>query len=396
MIPVTRPDFGLSELAGLFSSFKGDSLVKQFETEFARLIGARYALSFPYGRSALYALLKSQGLIGSEVIMPAYTCIVVSNAIVASENVPVFVDISLEDFNMDLEKMKESVSPRTKGVIATHMYGYLVDIESVRDIVPDDVLVIEDAALAFMSEHEDKKVGSFGDAGFFSFNLGKQISTVEGAMVVTNNEEIYMKLESFRQQNFTYNSLMSLKRVLVLLISQVLYHPNFFGIVHKIWKKWGFLNKRTKNWSLSDINMPKDYLDAFTAIQAAIGLAQLRRSKESVEKRRFLAQLYDQYLRNLEEIVLPPLVKGASYSHYTIRVKHRDRFREEMIKLGVYPGRVFDYCIPSTPSYHHIAKGNFNNSQEAASTILNLPLYPSMSIADVERVCKVVGKIVRG
>jgi len=121
MIPRLKPYFGIEELRSIFK--KEENAVEKFEQEFARTFNAKYALSFRYGRSGLYALLKSLNIKNKEIIMPAYTCVVVAHAIVLSGNVPRFVDISLKDYNMNLEMIEKSINKNTGAILATHLFG---------------------------------------------------------------------------------------------------------------------------------------------------------------------------------------------------------------------------------------------------------------------------------
>ena len=124
--------------------------------EFANFLRPKYAISFPYGRSALWAFFKAMDIQNAEIILPAYTCSVVAHAIVLSNNIPRFVDIRLDDYNMDLGQVKEAITSRTRAIIATHLFGYPLDVEKLKTIVKEaeaihghKIWIIQDCAHSF-------------------------------------------------------------------------------------------------------------------------------------------------------------------------------------------------------------------------------------------------------
>jgi len=197
MIARYKPYFSFEEIKSLLNQH--ENVIFEFERKFAEAVDSKYAITFPSGRSGLYSIFKALEISKGEVIIPAYTCIVVPPAILASDNVLRYVDISLGDYNMQIEDVQTVISKKTKAVVPTHMYGHFLDVKKLREVVGEDILIIEDAAQAILT----KNVGRFGDAAFYSFNFEKQIFTFGGGMVTTNNEEIYEKLVSFKIKNST-------------------------------------------------------------------------------------------------------------------------------------------------------------------------------------------------
>ncbi|MFP5379715.1 MAG: DegT/DnrJ/EryC1/StrS family aminotransferase, partial [Vicinamibacteria bacterium] len=134
MIPRLRPAFGAAELAAALRPGGPDD-VEGFEREFAARFGAAEAVAFPYGRSALWAFLQAVGLHDAEVIAPSYTCVVVQHAMVLSGNVPRFVDNTLADYNMDLDQVAAAINERTGAIVATHLFGFPLDLDRFGAIV---------------------------------------------------------------------------------------------------------------------------------------------------------------------------------------------------------------------------------------------------------------------
>ena len=172
MIPFYRPYYNHQEL---LAALRPGPARREFESAMATRAGARYGLAFAYGHVGLVAAFKALGLTQAEVILPAYTCVVMARAVVASGNRPMFVDIDLADYNMDISALKRALTPRTRAVVATHMYGYPTDVDAIRAAVGDErVLIIEDSALSLHTLSSESG-GLRGDLGLFSFGIGKPL-----------------------------------------------------------------------------------------------------------------------------------------------------------------------------------------------------------------------------
>lgn len=397
MIPKYKPYFNLDEIRSILTC--DFDAVKIFENKFANIVGAKYALSFPYGRSGLYAILQSNKIYNSEVIIPAYTCVVVANSIINSGNIPKFVDITLKDYNMDLELLDEAITKKTKMIIPTHMFGLPVNVKHIIDILADknkdDILVVEDACLAPLA----KNVGKHSDATFYSFNIGKHIVTLDGGMVTTNNELIYNRLKKYREEHFYKPSLLtSVKKMTQTLSSYIIFNKNIYTLVYWLWKHSKFLKKMSKNWDLNETKIPDNFLNLFSLIQAKLGLSQINKITKIIKRRIENATVYYNELQDVKGIILPPLVNGAVYSHYSIRVKSRDNFEKQMERRRIHVGRTFDYSIPNLSAYKRYAltstnKKSYKNSQTLANEIINLPVYPSLSVKEIKHISNNVREI---
>jgi dTDP-4-amino-4,6-dideoxygalactose transaminase len=173
VISVCGPFFNRPELLVVLWPKAGCT---EFEAAVARRIGVQYALAFTYGRSGVIALLKALGLNQVEVIIPVYTCSVISEAVVTAGNIPVFLDIDLADYNIDVNALKAALTPQTRAIIVTHMFGNPADVNAVRRIVGDErVLILEDAALA-LRPFAAGAVSLASDAALYSFGPGKQLN----------------------------------------------------------------------------------------------------------------------------------------------------------------------------------------------------------------------------
>lgn len=382
MIPRFKPYFNMDEIKSLLN--QKDHVVGEFEKKFASIVGSKYTVSFPSGRSGLFTLLKSLDISNSEIIVPAYTCIVVPPAILASKNIPRFIDISLDDYNMKIDNISSVISKKTGAVIPTYMYGYPLNVKKLRDIVGEDIYIIEDAAQAILT----KDVGKFGDAVFYSFNIEKQIFTFGGGMITTDSEEIYEKLIHFRKSNFRkILNRTQLKKAFLLLNTPLIFSDALFRLMCALYDIYGSLKWKMKNWDLGRSNLPveniylsSDFLELYSKVQAAVGIAQLNKIKRNIERRIKISEFYDKKMKDTKSITLAPIKNGASYSHYTLRTKNRRKFEQFMKNKGIQINKVFDYSIPHLSAFRkYVKKGEkFPNSLVAGKNNVNLPTYPQL------------------
>ncbi len=391
MIPRLKPRFGLDELlCALRIGHEED--VGRFEAAFAGLAGQRHAVAFPYGRTALVALLEVMGLKGKEIILPAYTCVVVAHAIVISGNKPVFVDSQEFDFNMDMEAAVSKVSENTGAIIMTSIFGYPVDLDALdvfRDKFPH-VKIIQDCAHSFLAEWKERAVQKEGVAAIYGLNISKLMSSVFGGMVTTDDERVHQALTDWRSQNLVPASRSkSFARLLYLTAT----YPAFFGPVYGIvnyLERNGFLDRFTKYYDESKIEMPADYLSGMTPLEARVGEQQTRRYAEIVEHRRSIAEYYEAALgphADASTLKLPPIVDGATYSHYAVQTPQKDAVMEKAIRHGVQLGEVIEYCVPTMASYEGMIldQERFPIAERFSHTVINLPLS-----CTIEQAAKVV------
>ena len=384
MIPFYRPFFDHSELLAALRPGRGRV---EFESAVARRVGARYGTAFAYGRTGLIAALRALGLRQAEVILPAYTCEVIAQAVVASGNKPVFVDIDLADYNMDLTKIKDAITPRTRAILATFMFGYSTDVETIREIVGDTrITIIEDRAQGLLSSYAGKTVLR-GDIGLFSFGPNKQLSTVQGGVIVTNSSEHYEKIRAYRESQMDLQSAgFHAKRWARFLASYLIFRKPIYGLLQRA----GLVgwNSRFGEGSNSPIvPLPQDYSGAYTDFQGRIGLVQLDKLDTIVSKRRALAELYDRELGDVPGLSLAPSIAGATYAYYTLRINRRDQinFPLRMHAQGVAVDQTCDYMLPTLKPYRVYANSEYPNAELAAREVVNLPIYPDLSTASARR-----------
>ncbi len=382
MIPRFKPSLGTEELLAAFG--RREDAIECFEKTFARTFEAEYALAFPYGRSALWAFFKALGIEGAEIIMPAYTCVVVAHSIVLSKNIPRFVDITLHDYNMDLDQVEAAINEKTRAIIATHLFGYPLNVDRLSEIVRDaearfghKIWVVQDCAHAFGAHWQGKLVCNEGDIALFGLNISKMITSVFGGMITTTKPKIYAKLRAFREKNYQpANALKGLKRLAYLIAVYPAFNNSFYSFVYWMQDKTPILDKLTKAYHLDNkVYFPPDYLDHMIALEARVGLEQVKKYAQIVRRRQENAAFYHEKLRVISDLHLPPLVDGATYSHYVLRVDKREPWLDALLKAGVQPGLLIDYSVPDMDNYRQFANIDCVNARQAVQTVLNLPIH---------------------
>ncbi|GAB4534160.1 MAG: hypothetical protein Kow0063_16970 [Anaerolineae bacterium] len=395
MIPFYRPYFDHSEILAAVRPGAGRD---EFELAVANRMGARYGVAFAYGRSGLVASLRALGLNQAEVVMPAYMCVVMAQAVIASGNWPVFVDINLTDYNMDLDGLPKAITPQTKAVVAAHLYGYPIDVDAIRALVRDDqIVIIEDCAQKLHSA-SDGAPRLRGDIGLCSFGANKELSTVQGGVIVTNSPELYKRIKSYRDREMSLSSSKTrLGRWARLLASYLVFQKPVYGLLSRFGMV-GLDNRLTEDSDFEAGRLPGDYRSTLTDFQGRIGLAQLRKLETVVAKRRTLAEFYTRELRDVPGVVVPPIIPGANYAYYSLRVPRRDElnFRWRMLAMGVAVDETYEYALPFLKPYRSFARTQYPRALEAARQVINLPIYPSLSLSDAGYVVQCIRCVLEG
>jgi perosamine synthetase len=390
MIPYYRPYYNWLELR---AALRPGAERGEFESALAARVGARYGIAFAYGRAGVVAALKALGLARAEVILPAYTCLVMARAVMASGNFPAFVDIKLDDYNMDVSALKRALTPQTRVVVATHLYGYPTDVAAIRTTIGDErIIILEDCAQGLLT-FSPRAHKLCGDLGLFSFGPGKPLCTVQGGIIVTNSPDLYEKIKVYRDKEMEqFSAKVFVNRWAWLLSSYLVFQKWFYGPLYWCRYRAKPIGNARPEFDPSPMALPSDVAVAYADFQARIGLAQLCKLDAMVTKRRALARLYDQELRAVPAIYPAPLIDGATYSFYTLRVPRRDEvgFGRRMASRGVSVDQSYDYALPYLKPYSAFAREAYPCAAQAASQVINLPCYPGLQEAQVRYIAACV------
>lgn len=397
MIPRFKPDIGWREIAAAMTLPRPDD-IERFENEFSLKMGQKHAVAFPYGRTGLMLLLEAMGLKDQEIICPAYTCVVVPHAIVASGNIPIFIDSQADDYNMDLELVRKSINKKTGAIVATSLFGYPIDLNELDKIRSDypHIKIIQDCAHSFAAEWKGRAVQKEGSAAVFGLNISKLITSVFGGIVTTDDHELALKLKELRKKRTSPASIRkSIKRFLYLIAVSIAFKEIIYGLVN-ILERSGLIDRFTKYYDPGKIDMPYDYLMGLSKMEARVGIVQLKKYDNIVTRRRKIAVYYNKNLGNIHQLILPKIVEGATYSHYVVRVSNPNIYIINYLRAGIQLGRLIEYNIPEMPAYGSRNQKEYPNSSRFARTVINLPNYSTKITAKIAKqlVCTVEGNVV--
>jgi perosamine synthetase len=345
MIPHSRPTIDQGEIDAVDAVLRSGRLaqgerVLEFEKVLAPLIGAGGAVAVSSGTAGLHLSLLALGVgEGDEVVIPGFVCPALLNAILYVRALPVLADIDRETFNIDVRDLKRRRTGKTKAVIVPHMFGLPADI---RDIVALGVPVIEDCAQSLGSRYEGAPTGSFGVLSVFSFYATKVICTGEGGMVAAHDRQLLERIRDLRDYDEKDD--------------------------HRL----------RYNYKLTDL-------------QAALGLAQIRRLPVLIERRRAIARQYDAFLRErrLPAPACPP-DREHIYYRYVIRTKQV----AELLAAGEEAGIAYRRPV-FKPLHHYLGMTGYPQTEEAFIETVSLPIYPSLSDAEVETILQPVRSILK-
>lgn len=376
MIPRFKPSISYSNIfKAMF--YRADNVVEKFEKKFAKLAEQKFSVAFPYGRTALLALLSVLNIKNKRIICPAYTCVVVAHAIIKSGNIPVFVDCEKNGYNMDLSQLENLIDDNTAAIIATSIFGIPINLDVLKSIKNKykNIYIFQDCAHSFFAEWKGEKVNIVGDAAFYGMNISKIFSCVFGGMVTTNNEFLYKKLKCYYNQLTEPLMSKNIYLIIYVLLAKISFSPLFYGITKKL-QKLNFLDRFTKYYDESVIDLPADSFQKITFIQAKIGLLECDNYQKIVKARREAASIYNEKLKNIQGFDLPECIVGCTYSHYPVLVSSNEKWIKLAEKKGVELGHLIEYCIPDMKAYtiYKADPNHFSIARSYIPRIINLPV----------------------
>lgn len=369
-IPVNEPLLRGNELKYLEKCIKTGwissegSFVKEFEEKFAQSVSRKYGIAASSGSGALDIAVAALGLKkGDEVIMPDFTIISCAASLVRQGIKPVLVDSDSETWNMDANKIKEKITPKTKAIMIVHIYGLSPNVDKIIAIAKKyNLLIIEDAAEAHGQFFGNKPCGSFGDISIFSFYPNKNITSGEGGMVVTDNEEYAEKCQSFRNLCF----------------------------------------KKEKRFVHDELGW--NY--RMTNLQAAVGLAQLEQLKDNMKIKQRIGKIYQNAFQNLPVTIAPPNIENTKNTYWVFgllvnkEIRHNaEYFMKKLGEKGIGT-RPFFVGMHQQPVF--IKMGLFKNEEYPISKILSekgfyipsgLGLTPEKQEIVIEKVIEVFNEL---
>ena len=382
-IPLSNPDLTLREKQLVMQVLDGPNLslgpkLVEFEEKISSYLGSKYAIAVNSGTSGLHLCIKSLNLKeGNEIITSPFSFIASANCILYERCTPIFVDINPETLNIDTNKIEEKISPNSKAILPVHVFGLPCDMDKILNIAHSHKLfIIEDACEAIGAELQinyfkknnkknsekkiHKKVGTFGNCGVFAFYPNKQITTAEGGLIVTDDENIAKICRSLRNQGRSENG------------------------------KWLLHERLGYNYRLSDIH-------------CALGIAQIERINEILKKREVVASWYRQRFQNIEQIRIPSEFRDKKISWFAYVIRLNDNFsredRDNIIKKLLNKGiSCNNYFLPIhlQPFYMKMfgyKKGDFPITEHISERTIALPFFSNLQEKQVDYVYENLVKI---
>jgi perosamine synthetase len=378
MIPITRPCFGEEEKKAIVESLESGWVVQgpkvaEFEGLFAEFAGAKYAIATTSCTTALHLSLVAMGIgSGDEVILPSFTFVATANAVEYTGATTVFCDIDLKTFNINVNQIERKITKKTKAIIPVHLFGLSANMKAILDIAKRHRLrVIEDAACGLGSYFHGKHVGTFGNAGCFSFHPRKAITTGEGGMIITEDQGFMVTFKSLRDHGASKSDLDR--------------HVDRGGSLLPQFDQLGY------NYRLTDI-------------QGALGVAQMRAAREIIGIRKARAERYSQLLKNECWLETPSCPDGSihSYQSYVCLLKGNEDFQrskqlgmdrvlllnekrnqlmEQLIarEIAVRQGTHAVHTLGYYRKKYHTNYEDYMNSFIAERLSITLPLYAQMT-----------------
>jgi len=312
--------------------------VEEFEKRFAEYVGVKHAIAVFNGTVALHLCLAAMDVgPGDEVIVPSFSFVATANAAVYQGAKPVFCDIRLNTYNIDPDKIEDKITSKTRVIIPVHYGGQIADMDPIIEIAEKyGLAVIEDAAEAHGSTYHGRMAGGLGDTGCFSFYPNKNMTTGEGGMITTDDDDLAERMRMMRSHGQDRR-----------------YHHVLLGYNYRM-----------------------------TELQAALGIVQLGRLEESIEDRIRIAERYTERLSSVRGVVTPSATPGNRHTYmlYTIRVPSRDRVRAYLEERGVETRIAFPpiHLQPIYREMYGYEGGELPVTEEAANSVLSIPIYQGL------------------
>lgn len=340
----------------------------EFERQFARYVGAKYAVAVSSCTAALHLCLDAIGLReGDEVLVPTTTFTATAEVVTYLKARPILIDVDAQTLNLDVSDARRKVTSRTRAIIPVHFAGQPCDLSEIQDFAEHYKLhVIEDAAHALPASYRDKTVGSISELTAFSFYATKTLSTGEGGMVTTDNRDYAQRLQIMR----------------------------LHGINRDAWNRYS----SEGSWYYEVVEAGYKY--NFTDLQAALGLTQLAKCDSMQEARHGVAEYYNRELQLSEALQIPEIRpdRTTAWHLYILRLRldrlsiGRDAFIRELAEKGVSTSVHFIplHLQPYYQKQYAYQKGDFPVAEQEYERCISLPIYPSMIKEEIDSVTTAV------
>ncbi len=379
-IPFARPSLGQEEEEAVIQVIRSGWLTtggvtKSFEEEFAHFCGSTYALAVNSATAGLHLSLEALGIgPGDWVITTPYTFTSTATVVKHLGADPLFVDIEIDSFNISGERIKEALdrfagTKRIRGILPVHIAGQPCRMDQFMSLAKErELFILEDAAHAFPSRTSWGFIGTLGTLGVYSFYATKTITTGEGGMVVTNDERLSHRISRMR----------------------------LHGIDREVWNRY---TSPTASWQYSVVEPGFKY--NLTDLASAIGRAQLKKADHFLEKRKAIARIYTEHFQDRSYLTVPPDAEGHAWHLYLLRIVPpklritRDEYIEKLREQGIGTSVHFIplHLHPYWKRTYGFKPEDFPESIRKYQEVISLPIYPSLTESQIERIIRAVLQI---
>ncbi len=359
MISIAKPIMEDSEISAVIEVLRSGQLacgpkVREFEEKFAEWCQTKYAISVTSGTTSLHTALLASGIEpGDEVITTPFSFIASSNCVLHAGARPVFADIEPDYYTIDPREVEKRITGKTRAIIPVHLYGQTCEMEALTRIAQEhNLVIIQDACQAHGASYKGLPVGAYGTA-CYSFYATKNMTTIEGGMVTTNDPKVAERARLIRDHGNTGR-----------------YNHIAFG--------YNFLT---------------------TDLQAAIGLSQLKKVDSWNKKRQQNASFLSSRLSKIDGIVVPKIREGAEhvFHQYTIRIQDRDNVAQKLREKGVGCGIHYPLPIPRQPFYRELGyTDQLPITETVCKEVLSLPVHPSVTEENLAYIVQSIAELYCG
>ncbi len=386
MIPRYAPTYTYSDLfRSLRESIQDEAIDTSLCSRLRSYFNTKHIILFGSAREALYALLKAYNRPGA-VLMPAYNCIVVPEAVKFAGYSPVFIDIDYCSLSMTADVLGKSISPDVSVVLVTHLFGVPCEVrELISQLRERNILIVEDAAPALGAEYSGQIVGSFGDAAIFSFQSTKVISGEAGGALLVNNDELADKVRASLREAAILESPW---RLFVKALARKMVTSR------GVYSAAQFSYRTLRGEQMYEVvspqkEMPPGFLTCCPRFASSLVFAQMDRLEWNLRRRRNIAKIYQSELSGFAGLMLPVVPEGCSpaWIQFPVMTNNKLELYKHMQRNHVDVTWTYKYSCADSYGLN-----GFPNAQRAAKTVLGLPTYPSLTDLDAQHICDSVKK----
>ena len=374
--------------------------VAMFERAVSERLQLPHAIAAPMARVGIYFVVRALIRPGQKVILSPYTIADVVNMVVCAGGIPVFADIDRDTCNISARQVEQLIDADTGAVLVTHFYGLACDIEEIADICSRrGVPLVEDAAQALGTRVNGRAVGTFGQAGIFSFGLYKNVNSFLGGMIVTRDADLRKRLADSLAPLPLQSRISFLKKVMNGIATDIATFPPLFKAFTFWIFRYAYMHdiSSLNNKLAIDVDpklireIPKDYLARMTSFQARMALSQLESIESDTEIRIRAAQAYHEGLKDLDGLLLPPMRTDHSHIYTYYPIQYRDR--EKLVGYAMEHFRDISLShhrnCAALPCFAEFAR-DCPNAEATSRSLIYLPTYPAYGLKEVDKNIRVI------